>query len=151
MSVPSYGIPELFQGDGTLDFGLAGNMVDFPVRAQQNRQSPDDSSSTPCSSLSRKRGSSQREFNLDPLSPPRKVRKTQGCRSIFPKFIPPSPEAVERIDDNNKEKRESRNVGRRTGPLTLKKRQKASRIRQLRACAACYLNKTPVSLRYHRS
>lgn len=145
-TAPSHGLDQLFQSDSNSNQGLHGNMVDFPVRAQYNQQSPGDASRTSFSSSDRKRGPSQLEFDPDHLPPSTKTRRVQEYRNLFPKPTASSLEAVvEGIDDDHQETQHLKKIGKRKGPLEPEGRQGASKMRELRACAACFISKTRVS------
>lgn len=140
-SVPSpssYGLDEIFQSHCGSDLGLH-DIVDFSSRAYQNHESPGDRSVKSYCSPSTKRDSKALESDLGALSPPKKVRAMPEYRRIVPKHNNSSAEIVEGAGNRNVVRRGFKKGG-RNGSLKPEKRQKATEMRDVRACASCYIS-----------
>lgn len=143
LSPSSYGLDELFQSHGNSDPGIQG-MAEFPPQTNQNDQSLADKSLASHCSLAAKRDSSPIESDLEALSPPTKTRKMPGYRDIVPKHNDSSENIVPGIGSNNVPRRGFKKGGRR-GTLKPEKSKKATKMRGVRACAACYISHVEVS------
>lgn len=145
-SVPSpssYGVDELFRTHCVSDLGR-GYVADFSPGAHQNVESPGDRSAKSYCSSATKRDSRALESDLDISPSPKKPMSMTEYRPIFPKQDNSSAEIVEGVSSNRAARRGLKKGGRR-GSLKPEKRQKATEMRDIRACASCYINHTEVS------
>jgi hypothetical protein len=142
LSSSSYRLDELFLSHDNSDLRLHG-MVDLSARTNQN-QSPGDTSVESYCSLATKRDSLSLDSELEASSPPKKARKMPGYRTLVPKHNVSSTGVPEGPCSNNVARRGFRKGGRRE-PLKPEKRQKATKMRGVRACAACYISHIEVS------
>jgi len=141
-SPSSYGLDEFFQSHCNSDPGLHV-MVDSPPRTHLNNHSLGDTFLESHRSFATKRGSSPLESDLEALSPPKKTRKMPGYRDIVPKINGSAENVIEGINGNNVPQRSFKKGGRRE-PLKPDKKQKATEMRDIRACASCYISHVEV-------
>jgi hypothetical protein len=145
-SAPSpsiYGLDELIQSHGNSDLGLH-DMVDFPPRTHQNHQSLVDRSLESHCFLDNKRDSSPLESHLESLSRAKKPRKMLAYRDIAPKRKDSSENIIVGIGSKNIPRQGLKKGGRR-GNLKPEKSKKATKMRGVRACAACFISHVEVS------
>jgi hypothetical protein len=142
-SPSSFGLGELFLNHENADPALHG-IVDFFPPTHHNNQSHDNKSLELHCFLTPKRGSSTLESDLGALAPLKKTRKMQAYRDIVPKQNDSSENIIAGIATNNVPRRGFKKGGRRE-PLKPEKSKKATKMRGVRACAACYISHVEVS------
>jgi hypothetical protein len=121
---------------GDWDFQLQENTINSAFPELRGFQSPVDTSMSQSSPASIEDPSLQ-ECDLDTLAPPATAVETSRLRRIVPKHGVSSqviPKATIKLS-----RRRSKKVGRRQGPLSLKKKEKVSQVRG-NACARCFAN-----------
>lgn len=143
-SPSSFGLDELFLNHENAGSALHG-MVDFFPPTHHNNQSHDNKSLESHCSPAAKRGTSPLKSDSEALAPPKKTRKMQAYRDIAPKQNDSSSEnVIAGIATNNVPRRSFKKGGRRE-PLKPEKSKKATKMRGVRACAACYISHVEVS------
>jgi hypothetical protein len=146
LSVPSpssYGLGELFQSHCDSDERLL-DIVNLSSRTHQNDESPDDKSANSYYPLSTKRDSKAFDSDVDNLFQSKKPRMMPEYRNIVPKHNNPSAEIIESVGSSNVVRRGLKKGGRQ-GSLKPEKRKKATEMRDVRACASCYISHIEVS------
>jgi hypothetical protein len=141
-SPSSYGLGELFQSHCDLDEGLL-DIVNLSSRTHQNDDSPGDKSVKSYYPLSTKRDSKALDSDVDILFQSKKPRMMPEYRNIVPKHNNPSAEIIESVSSNVV--RRGLKKGGRQGSLKPEKRKKATEMRDVRACASCYISHIEVS------
>jgi hypothetical protein len=144
-SVPSpdsYGLDELFQSYENSGPALH-DIVDLSSQTHQSvGLSGDRSFNSPCP-LTSKRDLKALDSVSDSLPSPKKARMIPEYRDIAPKQNNHSAEVVESVGSKNIVRRGIKKGGRQ-GSLNPEKKQKATEMRGVRACAICYISHVEV-------
>jgi hypothetical protein len=148
IGTPSLSVDQLFEHEANWDLGLQTQSAQMPLHFPPDGLFPGDALSLPPSSLSTIGDPRFKEDALESLALlPEESGKRRFC-NIKAKPTLSSPGSIGAVESNVIATQRTRNVGRRRGPLDAKTREGANKVRKIRACASCRINK--IRVRYSR-
>lgn len=142
IGAPSSSTDMLIENDANWRLRFPWLHTNRPSHFAESDQSIGNTSQQSYGSPSTLKESVAQEVELDPLAPPPKKKRLP---LIKPKPDPSPPDVVRGGDNNILTNKNPKKTGIRRGSLPAKTRERASRVRKVRACARCRLRKTPVS------
>jgi len=145
IGTPLSSVDQLLEHGANWDLECQTRSAEIPLHSHPDSLFAGEASSLPSNSLSSTGDSGFREVALDSLALfPEQAGKRVFC-NIKAKPTLSSPGSIEAVERNVVATQGTRNPGRRRGPLDLKIREGANKVRKIRACASCRTKKIRVS------
>jgi len=144
MELSSCDVRPLFQDGRERNLELRTNGVDVPLPSLPSYQAPSSAYHVLSSSLAVGRASPSTFNELDTVEPTAAVERSPKQRRIMPKSISTTSETIGVVGGKNALVQATKRAGRR-GPLSEEKKDKISRMRDKKACAACFASHVEVS------
>lgn len=144
MGLSSCDVGPAFQGGREWNVALQRNGTDDPLPSLLSYHSSNNASHVSNSSPTEGRPSSSSSHELDNMGPTAAVERPLKQRRIMPKSMNDTSETIGVVGGMNASLRTAKRRGRK-GELSKKTKDKASKMRQKTACAACFASHVEVS------